>query len=194
MATNKRHTVPYRRKRHGLTNYRKRLKMLQSGKPRLVVRKGGQSIIAQIAAYDEKGDRIMCQAHSHELKKMGWPFNTGNTPAAYLTGLIIGKRAQEHKINAAIFDIGLYAPTKGSKVFTVLKGAIDAGLNIPHSPEVLPSEQRIKGEHIQSYLQIITGNENSRTRNQFRLLRNSQHKMTPAEAVESIKQKILQRT
>jgi hypothetical protein len=29
-----------------------------------------------------------------------------------------------------------------------LKGAVDAGIEVPHSPEILPDESRISGEHI----------------------------------------------
>ena len=39
-------------------------------------------------------------------------------------------------------------PTKGSRIFASLKGILDAGIDIPHNEEVLPSEERIKGEHI----------------------------------------------
>ena len=87
------------------------------------------------------------------LKKFGWNYSFKNTPAAYLTGLLIGKMAAKKNIKEAILDIGLHSPTKGSKVFAVAKGAIDAGLKIPMSESVVPSEDRIKGEHIASYLQ-----------------------------------------
>jgi hypothetical protein len=33
-------------------------------------------------------------------------------------------------------------------LYAALKGAIDAGLKIPYNEEILPSEDRIKGEHI----------------------------------------------
>ncbi|MCK4757381.1 MAG: 50S ribosomal protein L18, partial [Thermoplasmata archaeon] len=46
----------------------------------------------------------------------------------------------------AVLDIGLHAPTKGSKVYAVLKGMVDAGLDIPHDPSIIPDESRIKGE------------------------------------------------
>ena len=45
-------------------------------------------------------------------------------------------------------------PVKGGRVFACLKGAVDAGLNIPHSDVILPSEGRIKGEHIAKYRDI----------------------------------------
>ncbi len=142
-----------KRRRLGKTNYKKRLKLLLSGKPRLIVRKTNKYIIAQIAKYNEKGDEILVGVTSKVLKKFGWNYSFKNTPAAYLTGLIIGKMAVEKGIKEAILDIGLHSPTKGSKVFAVAKGALDAGLKIPISESVIPSEDRIKGEHIASYLQ-----------------------------------------
>ncbi len=142
-----------KRRRLGKTNYKKRLKLLLSGKPRLIVRKTNKYIIAQIAKYNEKGDEILVGVTSKVLKKFGWNYSFKNTPAAYLTGLIIGKMAVEKGIKEAILDIGLHSPTKGSKVFAVAKGALDAGLKIPINESVIPSEDRIKGEHIASYLQ-----------------------------------------
>ena len=49
------YTVQFRRKREGATNYRKRLKILASNKPRLVVRKSLKNIHASIIEYDKKG-------------------------------------------------------------------------------------------------------------------------------------------
>ena len=41
-----------------------------------------------------------------------------------------------------------YRNTPGNRIFAVLKGAVDGGLEIPHSKEALPSEDRISGKHI----------------------------------------------
>jgi len=149
--------MPLKRRRLGKTNYRKRLKLLTSEKPRLIVRKTNRYIIVQIARYNEKGDEILVGTTSKVLEKFGWNFSFKNTPAAYLTGLLVGKMAVEKGIKEAILDIGLHSPTKGSKVFAVAKGAIDAGLKIPASEEVFPSEDRIKGLHIKSYLKKFEG-------------------------------------
>ena len=127
--------------------------LLTSEKPRLIVRKTNRYIIVQIARYSEKGDEILVGTTSKMLEKFGWNFSFKNTPAAYLTGLLVGKMAIEKGIKEAILDIGLHSPTKGSKVFAVAKGAIDAGLKIPVSESVIPSENRIRGVHIASYLQ-----------------------------------------
>ena len=55
-------------------------------------------------------------------------------------------RQQLH--NEAILDIGLAASTPGNRVFAALKGMVEAGLEIPHGEEVLPSDDRINGSHI----------------------------------------------
>ena len=49
-------------------------------------------------------------------------------------------------------DIGLAASSGGSRAYAALKGMIEAGLEIPHSEDVLPSEGRINGEHIDEAL------------------------------------------
>jgi len=140
--------VAHRRRREGRTDYRFRLKLLKSKKPRFVVRKFNKNISCQIIEYNPKGDKTIVSAHSRELKNLGWSHNAGNLPAAYLTGLLCGLRAKDKKIKEAVFDAGLYTSTKGSKLYAALKGFLDAGVAIPHSSEILPDEKRIKGEHI----------------------------------------------
>jgi len=49
----------------------------------------------------------------------------------------------------------LYPPSKGARVFAVLKGVLDAEVNVPHSEEKLPDEKRIEGEHIARYAQSL---------------------------------------
>jgi len=142
--------VEYKRKREGKTDYKIRLKLLTSKKPRLVIRKSLKNIIAQITLYDQKGDKVVTSAHTNELKKLGWKFSRSNLPAAYLLGKLIGKKAISKNIKEAILDIGLSPSVKGSIFYAVLKGAVDSGLKIPCSKEILPSEDRIKGKHIQN--------------------------------------------
>lgn len=160
----------FRRRREGKTDYKKRLTFLKSRKPRLVVRKSLNYIRAQIVEYDMAGDKTIASATSHELKKLGWKFACDNLPAAYLTGLLIGKKAVEKKIDEVVLDAGLYPSTKGSRVYAVVKGALDAGLKLSHSIEMMPSEDRLSGKHIANY--------------------NKKFKELPAE-FEKIKQKIL---
>ncbi len=147
MASKNTHTVPHRRRREGKTNYKKRLRLLTSKKKRLVIRKTNTRIIAQIVDYKPEGDKIITSADSSQLRKFSWQYSGKNTIAAYLVGYLVGKKALKQKVNEAIVDIGLISPIKGSKIYAVVKGAIDAGLKV-NAGEVFPSEERIKGKHI----------------------------------------------
>lgn len=148
MARNARYAVKFRRRCEGRTDYRYRLRLLKSRKTRMIVRKTSTNIIIQFAEYDANGDRILVMANGAELQKFGWSGSHNNIPAAYLTGLLAGQRAKKHKIKEAVLDIGLHAPISGAGVFATLKGAVDAGIMIPHSPDILPAEVRVRGEHI----------------------------------------------
>jgi len=161
MKANKKRFVPYRRKLSGRTNYRKRLKMLVSGSPRLIVRKTNKNIIVQVAVYSENGDNVIATTNSTELKKLGWNNATGNLPASYLTGLLAGKKAISKKMTSAIVDLGLQTPAKGTRLFAAVKGAIDAGLKIPCSEDAFPTEDRIKGKHIAGFNKKASGIEKS---------------------------------
>ena len=141
----------YRRKREGKTDYKKRLRLLESGKPRVVVRASLTNVLMQIIEYQEQGDKVLASAHSRDLKKLGWNYSLTNIPAAYLTGILLAKKAREKNIGECIFDIGLKPPVKGAKVFGALKGVVDGGVKIPHSEEILPSEERIAGKHIAAF-------------------------------------------
>ncbi len=151
MAEGPRYRVKFRRRREGKTDYRSRLKLLLSSKPRLVIRKSTRQIRAQLVLPGEKGDTTLASAVSGELVKYGYKGPASNTPAAYLTGLLLGFRAKKAGFSNAVFDIGLHTASQGSRVFAAVKGAIDAGLEVPHDEEVLPGDERIRGEHIVSY-------------------------------------------
>lgn len=146
MAKNRKFNVAFRRKREKKTDYLLRRMLLASHKPRLVVRKTLHHLIAQIVLYHPAGDKVIASATTRELKKHGW--TSSNLPAAYLLGLLIAKKAQHHHLKEAILDAGLHPSTKGSKIYAVMKGAIDAGLHIPHNPKILPEASRIQGQHL----------------------------------------------
>ncbi len=72
----------------------------------------------------------------------------------------------------AILDIGIRRPTAGNRVFAVMKGACDGGLNIPHSTRKFPGfssgktkktstydagvhKKRIYGNHIDEYMTML---------------------------------------
>jgi len=151
MARNARYRVQVRRRREGKTDYRARKALVVSGLPRLVARSTLKNISAQIVVAKPGGDEVMVAAHSSELRKTyGWKAPTGNVPSAYLTGLLCGLKAKKEGVTEAVLDIGLTAPTKGSRLFAVLNGALDAGMEVPHDDSKLVND-RAKGEHIAKY-------------------------------------------
>lgn len=144
-----RYRVKSRRRREGKTDYRKRLKLLRSRKVRVVVRKSLKNTRVQFVEYDEGGDKIIASAISNELPtKYQWKHSTATTSAAYLTGLLAGKRAIDKGISESVLDTGRHPPITGSKLFAALKGIVDAGIACPHGEEKLPSEERILGGHL----------------------------------------------
>ncbi len=148
MATGKRYNVKFRRRRDGKTSYKKRLALAKSDLPKLVVRRSNKYLTAQIVNYTEKGDTTIAHFNSHSLKSKGWKHSCSNIPAGYLTGLAIAGAAKKAKVAEAILDMGSYTPTKGCKLYAILKGAIDGGLKVSASEEALPPEERIDGTHI----------------------------------------------
>jgi len=151
MATGPRHSVPMRRRREVRTDYHQRLRLLKSGKPRLVARTSNKHVRAQLITLGPHGDITHVAATSEELDDYGWEAPTGNVPSAYLTGFLLGSRAVAEGHDEAVLDIGLNTATPGNKVFSVQEGAIDAGLDIPHNESVLAEWSRNRGEHIADY-------------------------------------------
>ncbi|MFA4861979.1 50S ribosomal protein L18 [Methanoregula sp.] len=151
MATGSRYFVPFRRRREGKTDYYQRTRLVVSDVPRMVVRKTNRHIIIQLVTAHMEGDQTLVAANSAELEKYGYKGSTSNTPAAYLTGMLFAVKAKKAQQESAILDIGLNRATPGARVFAALKGAVDAGLDIPYGEAILPSEERIKGEHIAAY-------------------------------------------
>lgn len=151
MATGPRYFVPFRRRREGKTDYYQRTRLVVADVPRMVVRKTNRHIIVQLVTAEMDGDRTLVAANSKELEQYGYKGSTSNTPAAYLTGMLFAVKAKKAQQESAVLDIGLNRATPGARVFAALKGAVDAGLDIPYGEEILPSEDRLKGEHIAAY-------------------------------------------
>ena len=152
MAKGPRYRVPFRRRREHKTDYRARRILATSSSPRLVVRPSGSSILIQVVRSELEGDRVLTQTGSTELaKRFGWLGGRKSTPAAYLLGLIAGHKALKAGVGAAILDIGLNSPTRGSRLFVAAKGALDAGLKVPCDGEVMPGADRIEGAAIAEY-------------------------------------------
>lgn len=154
-----RYCVPFRRRKRGKTDFHKRKAMILSGKPRLVTRASINNAQVQIVVAKPKGDEVLVSAHSKELtRNYGWKSPRGNLSAAYLTGFLCGSKAKSKGIEEAILDIGIHSPTKGARVFAMLRGALDAGVDVPHSEEKLPDEKRTAGEHIAYYAKKLSPN------------------------------------
>jgi len=151
MATGSRYLVPFRRRREGKTDYYQRTKLVVADAPRMVVRKTNRHIIVQLVTAEMDGDRTLIAANSAELEKYGYQGSPSSTPAAYLTGMLFAVKAKKAKQDRAILDIGLNRATPGARVFAALKGAVEAGLAVPHGEEILPSDERVKGAHIAAY-------------------------------------------
>ena len=141
----------FRRRKAGLTDYHRRLKLLRGNKARAVVRISNTRITCQIVNWAVNGDQVMATVTGSDLtKKHGWPegFSQKSVPACYLTGYALGKASLALGCKEAVLDIGLAGSSPGGRVFSALKGMVDAGLNVPHGEEVLPVEDRINGAHI----------------------------------------------
>ncbi|MBN1389234.1 MAG: 50S ribosomal protein L18 [Candidatus Thermoplasmatota archaeon] len=147
MAQGPRYHVPFRRRREGKTDYRARLALVRSGKPRAVVRRSLSGTTVQLVSFHEVGDRVLIQASFTDLKKLGWQHSLKDTSASYLVGLLAAVKAQKADISEAVLDIGLHEPTVGNRVFAALKGLIDGGMDIPHGEGIFPDEGRLAGEH-----------------------------------------------
>jgi large subunit ribosomal protein L18 len=151
MVNKKPKTILYRRKRELKTDYNKRLKLLTSMKPRLVVRFSNKKIIGQIVEFLPKGDIVKVGISSDSIKKQGWNIATANLPVAYLTGLSLGNKAVGAGIEEVILDTGLRRPIHKGKIYAFLKGVIDSGLEVPHGKgDIFPNEERISGQHLKN--------------------------------------------
>ena len=151
-------TIKFRRKREGKTDYKRRRRLLLSGKPRVVVRKSLKNITAQLIEYSDKGDKVIASASSRNLEKFGWKTNKSNLPAAYLTGFLLGSKVKD-KVEGCIIDLGLSYTIKGSKEFALIKGIVDSGLKVSYSEGIFPSEDRLKGAHIAKYAESVKGDK-----------------------------------
>jgi len=132
-------------------------------KYRLVVRFTNKDIIAQIVYATLNSDRVLTAAYARELKQDRYGVKVGvhNYAGAYATGLLVARRvlkklnldsiytgtpktdgsyylvkeiAGQRKPFTVLLDVGLARTSTGAKIFAVLKGAVDGGLEIPHKP------------------------------------------------------------
>jgi large subunit ribosomal protein L18 len=146
--------VPFRRRREGKTNYKKRVALVKSGLPRLCVRKSNRYVIVQLIEFRPAGDNVLASASSRELGAFGW-LPGKNLPSAYLTGVLAASRAKKAGCGKAILDIGFNTPVHGSRVFAALGGAVDAGLEVKFEEKALPSEDRASGKHVEEFAKSL---------------------------------------
>lgn len=154
-------TLKRRRKEHK-TDYGKRFALLKSGSPRIIFRKTDKYLIVQYVKSKEAQDKIIFGIDSRELLKYGWPKDKKDsiksTPAAYLTGYLIGKKILSKKLGPAgvssgekpIIDFGMARVLHKTGVYAFIKGLIDSGIKIECKKETFPEESRIKGEHLKN--------------------------------------------
>ena len=122
-----------------------------SKRPRVVVRKSGRDLTMQLVQHSTIGDTTLAAARAVDLKKLGYKGGTGNTPAAYLTGLLFANRALAAGYSNGVLDVGLNANSRGSRTYAAVLGALEAGFDIPFDRKPLPTLERSRGEHIAAF-------------------------------------------
>jgi large subunit ribosomal protein L18 len=126
----------------------------------VVIRTSNKHVRVQIIESLLGGDKVIISAFSKELiSKFGWKANTGNIPAAYLTGYLAGLRAKKNNLQEVILDLGVFYHR--NRVLAAFKGVLDAGLEIPYREEFFPEnfDDRIKGMHIENYAKTLKSEE-----------------------------------
>lgn len=143
-----------RRRREKKTDYKARRILLTSGIPRIVVRRTNKYFIIQAVESNEAQDKVIATVTSKDLLKNGWDTKMQGSlksiPAGYLTGRLMAKKLKGK--GKYIMDLGMGRTIKGSRLFAVVKGLIDGGLDIPANKAVFPSEERLNGEHMSNDL------------------------------------------
>jgi large subunit ribosomal protein L18 len=144
--------TPKKRKRERKTSYSKRFGFLKSGLARVVVRKTNLYLNVQLVESDEAKDKVILSVSSRDLLEHGWPKEKKGSlksiPASYLTGYLAGKEIIKKEKGKVILDIGLQRNKAHGRLYAVLKGLVDAGVDIAHSTDVFPSDERIDGKHL----------------------------------------------
>ena len=146
-----------KRNRQKKTSYRKREALLISRRPFITVKPSDQNVNCQLLKPTPTGDVVISSVHSRELKKYGWKGSMNCLPACYLIGFLLGKKSMEKGTTSAILYTGIDAFT--SRIAATLKGIIDAGFNVPVSEDILPTDERITGNHIAEYAKILKGDQ-----------------------------------
>ncbi|CAG0889906.1 unnamed protein product [Cyprideis torosa] len=177
-------------------------------KYRLIVRFSNKDITCQVAYARIQGDVVVCAAYAHELPRYGIKVGLTNYAAAYATGLLLARRLlnklkldsvyvgkveadgedymveQEDEDGPGPFrchlDVGLARTTTGARVFGVMKGAVDGGLEIPHSNKRFPGfdadsknfeagthRDFIMGQHVAGWMSKLLEEDEEAYKKQF---------------------------
>ncbi|KAL6620831.1 hypothetical protein ACP70R_035970 [Stipagrostis hirtigluma subsp. patula] len=205
----KRFQVKFKRRRDGKTDYRARIRLINQDKNKYNTPKyrfTNKDITAQIVSASITGDMVLAAAYSHELPRYGLEVGLTNYAAAYCTGLLLARRVlklrdldQEYEGNVeatgedfsvepsdgrrpfrALLDVGLIRTTTGNRVFGALKGALDGGLDIPHSEKRFAGFKKdekqldaevhrkyIYGGHVADYMRILAEEEPEKYQSHF---------------------------
>ncbi|MFA5746339.1 MAG: 50S ribosomal protein L18 [archaeon] len=144
--------VAFKRRREQKTDYKKRLAVLKSKQDRFVLRVTNSLVKAQIIRYDKDGDKTVVSATSRELVVLGYTGALKNTPAVYLTALLLSAKAKKANIKEVIYDLGAKNYKSGNKIFAGLKAIVDSGLVCPYNEKAFPTKDRIEGKTMAEYL------------------------------------------
>lgn len=176
-------------------------------KYRLIVRLSNKDVTCQVAYSRIEGDHIVCAAYSHELPRYGIKVGLTNYAAAYCTGLLLARRllqrlgldslytgatevtGDEYNVEPVdngpgafrcYLDVGLARTTTGARVFGAMKGAVDGGLNVPHSIKRFPGydaeskkfnaevhRAHIFGLHVAEYMRSLEQEDEDSFKRQF---------------------------
>ncbi|KAF3668214.1 60S ribosomal protein L5-1, partial [Capsicum annuum] len=175
-------------------------------KYRFVVRFTNKDIIAQIVSASIAGDMILASAYASELSHYGLKVGLTNYAAAYCTGLLLARRvlkklemdveyqgnldvngedysvepAESRRPFRALLDVGLIRTTTGNRVFGALKGALDGGIDIPHSEKRFAGFSKdskqldaevhrkyIYGGHVAAYMNTLMEDEPEKYQSHF---------------------------
>ncbi|XP_074595989.1 ribosomal protein L5 [Brevipalpus obovatus] len=176
-------------------------------KYRMIVRITNKDIVCQIAYSKIEGDHIVCSAYSHELPHYGVKVGLTNYAAAYCTGLLLARRMlKQLKLDSvykgcekvtgelysvediddspgafrAYLDVGLARTSTGARIFGAMKGAVDGGIDIPHSEKRFPGysaetkslnaelhRKLILGGHVADYMRSLQEDDEEAYKRQF---------------------------
>jgi len=142
-----------RRRLECKTDYKLRLGLLKSSLSRIVIRKTNKQFIVQVVESSEAQDKVTLGITSRTLLDYGWNEKFSGSlksiPAGYLTGYLVAKKLGKGEF---IIDLGMAINHKAGKLFAVIAGLTDGGLNVHANKEVFPTKERSMGEHLKPEL------------------------------------------